>query len=137
VALGNSSETDGYFSYAIGYNSTILKATNGPILTASSVFGGAYNFIQGSYSTAVGGRRLTITRDNQTALGQYNNPNTDAILVIGNGTSEQNRSNVLELSGNGIIKLPASAFQTVGEDTFLKILGPNNENYGLKLELLP
>jgi len=136
VSLGNSSETDGYFSYAIGYNSTILKATNGPILTASSVFGGAYSLIQSSYSTAIGGKRLTITRDNQTAFGQYNDPNTDAIVVVGNGTDEQNRSNALELSSEGIIKLPASAFQTVGEDTFLKILGPNNENYGLKLELL-
>jgi hypothetical protein len=137
VALGNSSETDGYFAYALGYNSTILRKTNGPVLTASSAFGGAHSVVQGSYSTAVGGKRIKITKDNQTVLGQYNDPNTDAVIVVGGGTDEQNRTNALELSGNGIFKLPSSAFQTVGEDTYLKILGPNNENYGLKLELLP
>lgn len=136
VALGNSAETDAYFSYAIGYNSSILKSTGGPVLTASSVFGGAYSFIQGSYSTAVGGRRLKITKDNQTAFGQYNNPDTDAIVVVGGGTSEENRTNALELSANGVMRFPASAFQTVGTDTYLRILGPNNEPYGIKLELL-
>jgi hypothetical protein len=137
VALGNSSETDGYFTYALGYNSTLLRKTNGPVLTASSAFGGSYSVVQASYSTAVGGKRIKITRDNQTVFGQYNDPETDAAIVVGNGTDENSRSNALELDFDGIVKLPATAFQTVGSDTYLKIKGPNNENYGLKLELLP
>lgn len=137
VSLGNSSETDGYFTYALGYNSTILRKTNGPVLTASSAFGGAHSVVQGSHSTAVGGRRIKIDRDNQTVFGQFNNPNTDAIVVVGNGTNENNRSNALELDVSGILKLPSTAFQTVGPNTYLKIKGPNNENYGLKLDLLP
>lgn len=137
VALGNSSETDGYFTYALGYNSTILRTLNGPVLTASSAFGGSYSLVQGSYSTALGGNKLKITKDNQTVLGQFNDPNTEALIVVGNGTNEQNRTNAFELSASGVVKFPASAFQTVGPDTYLRILGPNNENYGIKLELLP
>ena len=100
VALGSGAETNGYFTYALGYNSSILKNTIGPALTASSVFGGAHSFVQGSYATALGGQRLTIKRDNQTALGKFNNPDTDALLVIGNGSSENNRSNILEAHTN-------------------------------------
>lgn len=105
VALGNSSETDGYFTYALGYNSSVLKTLNGPVLTASSVFGGSYSIVQGSYSTAVGGNKLKITKNNQTVLGQFNNPETDALFVIGNGTNEQNRTNALELSSNGSLSI--------------------------------
>jgi hypothetical protein len=137
VSLGNGSETDGYFTYSLGYNSTILRKTNGPVLTASSAFGGSYSLVQGSHSTAIGGRRIKITRDNQTVVGQFNNPETDAVVVVGNGTSETNRSNAFELDANGVIKVPSSALQTVGPNTYLKIKGPNNQNYGLRLELLP
>jgi len=100
VALGSGAETNGYFTYALGYNSSILKNTTGPALTASSVFGGSHSFVQGSYATALGGERLIIKRDNQTALGKFNNPDTEALLVIGNGSSQNNRSNILEAHTN-------------------------------------
>lgn len=45
------------------------------------------------------------SRDNQTILGAYNNPNSDALFIIGNGTSNANRLNVFEVLDDGRAKV--------------------------------
>ena len=55
------------------------------------------NVLLGSY--------LRTQRQNQILLGQYNKQDDDAILIIGGGTSETDRRNVLTVASDGSVHL--------------------------------
>ena len=56
----------------------------------------------GRYSFAMGNNTIA-KKACQLAMGKYNIPSDDALLVIGNGTSDSNRSNLMEVGDNSII----------------------------------
>lgn len=70
-------------------------------------YGPHYNFgrdVQalGTYAFATG--EGTIAKKAcQLAIGRYNIPSDDALLVVGNGTSNNDRSNLMEVGDNSII----------------------------------
>jgi len=102
VALGNSAEVDGDFSYAVGYRSAIFPPRAGATISAAAVFGGDNNYVYGNNSTAVGGQGLIVSGSNQFVTGKFNavRGSNDIPFVVGWGTGNNNRSNLLELASN-------------------------------------
>lgn len=96
VVLGTS-ESYGSFSYGLGWRGVVLGDRSG-------TFAGDYNTVFGNNSVALGGNNLinNVGRNNQVVMGTFNNPNTNALLVVGNGTSNANRSNTLEVESNQV-----------------------------------
>lgn len=47
------------------------------------------------------GYGLISTRDEQGVFGRFNMPDDDAIFIVGNGTSDDNRSNAIVVKENG------------------------------------
>ena len=108
VALGESSEASGSTSFAHGF---LAKALNSFAQafgwrteasgTASAVFG-SESQAKGSYSFAA--NKGTIANgEAQAALGKFNKENPNAYLIVGNGTSNTDRSNALEVLKDGTI----------------------------------
>lgn len=95
-AEGSENTVNAYNAHAEGWNNT----ANGP---ASHVGGGlskssenaTYGFAhgKGAFSNALG----------QAAFGNYNIGRTNTVLEVGNGTSEENRSNAFEVYKDGSI----------------------------------
>jgi hypothetical protein len=51
------------------------------------------------------GNHLVTKKQNQILLGQFNKEDNDALLIIGGGTSETDRHNVLTVSSDGTVHL--------------------------------
>jgi len=84
-AEGNYSIASGYGSHAEGYYSS----TNNKY----------YAHVEGYYTTA--------GRDRQSVCGQYNSLSTDAMFIVGNGTSNSAKSNALEVLSDGRVTVGA------------------------------
>jgi len=70
-------------------------------------YGPHYNFglnaqAIGTYAFATGNNTIA-KKACQLAIGRYNIPSDDALLVVGNGTGNNNRSNLMEVGDNSII----------------------------------
>ena len=93
ASLGENSSLLSYFkiNLNINYNTRI----SGPHYS----FGRGCNSI-GHYAFAMGNN--TIAREDcQLTIGKFNVPTDDALFVIGNGTDDNNRSNLLVVDGDG------------------------------------
>ena len=51
------------------------------------------------------GEHVITDGDNQVALGKYNLSDSSSLLTVGNGTSDEHRSNALELTDGGYLKI--------------------------------
>jgi hypothetical protein len=96
VSLGNS-ESYGNYSYGLGFRGAVLGDKSG-------TFAGDYNAIYSNNSVALGGEGLISLSSTpyQAVVGKYNNPNNNALFVVGAGISNTNRVNVLEVNNNGL-----------------------------------
>jgi len=96
VGLGNS-EVYGDFSYGLGYRGAVLGKKSG-------TFAGDYNAVYSDNSVALGGEGLISLSSTpyQAVVGKYNNPNNNALFVVGAGGSDTNRVNVLEVNNNNL-----------------------------------
>ena len=70
----------------------------------------------GTFSTALGQGTISLG-DYQLALGNYNKPNKDALFVIGNGTSDNDRSNAFTIDQNGNILIDSNSIDIRSEET--------------------
>ena len=107
----NSSRSD-YGVLVGGYNNINLGKY-------SVISGGASNKTVGQYSVITGGNNNTVLGENsyahgylniaegnnQTVLGKANIPDSTSLLIVGNGTSNSNRSNALTLNQNGSLTI--------------------------------
>lgn len=71
------------------------------------------------YCSFSGGRKTIASQQFQTALGMFNAENADALMMIGNGTAENNRSNAFEVLKSGGIKIGNT---TLTEEQLQKLL---------------
>jgi hypothetical protein len=96
VGLGNS-EVYGDFSYGLGYRGAVLGKKSG-------TFAGDYNAVYSDNSVALGGEGLISLSSTpyQAVIGKYNNPNNNALFVVGAGGGDTNRVNVLEVNNNSL-----------------------------------
>jgi hypothetical protein len=96
VVLGTS-ESYGNYSYGLGWRGVVLGDKSG-------TFAGDYNTVFGNNSVALGGEGLISLSSTpyQAVVGKYNDPNNSALFVVGAGTSNTNRSNILEVEASKV-----------------------------------
>lgn len=93
-AEGTSTKASGHYSHAEGQGA---KAQGN-----SSHAEGYYTTATGDYSHA-GGYYTTAGYANQTVIGKYNNNKSTTIFEVGNGTSNNDKSNAFEVYSNGSV----------------------------------
>jgi hypothetical protein len=131
-ALGADTKASGNYSFAMGNSS---EATN-----TSSLAIGYQNKATGEYATALG---LGTTAGNQgnTVIGEFNagdaspEPNSSIdrnkkLFVVGNGTSNTNRSDAFAVLRNGKVGVNASDFHILSQtsDAILQVNGNTKTN---------
>ena len=102
-AEGQSNTIDGnsYYSHAEGYNNTINGSSNlGDNRRGYYAHVGGVNNIVNHDGAFVHGQYLQSTAAYQALFGKYNDTADDALLIIGNGTDENNRSNLMVIGDN-------------------------------------
>ena len=87
---GRNNTASGYYSHCEGQNNTAS-----------------------SYYTHAGGYHTQADQQSQTAIGEYNTTsNTNALLSVGNGTSNNSRSDALVVYRDGEVKINSTATDT-------------------------
>jgi len=96
-AVLGTSESYGNYSYGLGFRGVVLGDKSG-------TFAGDYNTVFGNNSVALGGEGLISlsSASHQAVVGKYNNPNNNALLVVGAGANNANRTNILEVDANKV-----------------------------------
>ncbi|MCH2022785.1 MAG: tail fiber domain-containing protein [Saprospiraceae bacterium] len=113
TAMGRNSDASGNYSTAMGRN-TISSGSHSTAMGRHTVASGSYSTSLGYYTTA--------SSAYETAIGAYStdvipfsnsshDPN-DRLLVVGNGTSLQNKSDALVLFKNGNMSLAGTLTQS-------------------------
>lgn len=136
VVLGRNNTVSKADSAALGINNTIsgeasFAINRGNIVSGnmSSAFGNR-NEVQGTCSTALGGNTNVISGSNSAAIGHmniasgneqfvtgiYNEEDTDALFIVGNGTSDV-RSNAFSVNRDGTVKINGIVMPTIYSGT--------------------
>ena len=92
TASGTSSHTEGWKTQA----------------TAEGAHAQGYETIASGEASFAGGNRTIASQDFQTALGTYNAEDEDALFIIGNGDSNENRSNAFTVKDTGDVVIAGS-----------------------------
>ena len=104
IVLGTAHNVEASGAFVVGYQCTIKP-------TAKNSFTLGKNcWIEAPNSYALG-ERIFINQDGQIVFGKYNDNNSSAIFVIGNGTASD-RKNIFEVFNTG--KVAASSYQGEG-----------------------
>ena len=111
-AEGNST-SEGLYSHSEGEST---RASGG-----SSHAEGLSSIANGNYSHAQN-RGTIASGESQTALGKYNIEDTTSALIIGNGTADNARSNILKIDWNGNAEISGTVVST-GDVTAPKFIG--------------
>lgn len=104
---GENNVASANYCHAEGSNNTASRNNahvEGRYNTASGTSShaqGESNTASGNYSHA-GGEGNVAGYSAQTVVGKYNNNKSDTLFEVGNGTSDDDRKNAFEISGDGI-----------------------------------
>ena len=113
LAVGENSHAEGYKTNASGNYShtegqeTIASATAAHAEGYETQATGLYSHAEGCYTEAkhnsshASGEGTRTSRSNQTVVGLYNTDNTNALFIVGNGSTLAVRSNAFEVLTNG------------------------------------
>ena len=74
----------------------------------------------GKHAVAIG-NHVRATRDYEWAIGKFNQSNADTAFAYGDGTSDGNPHNLMELKTDGTLLLNGNAVKTEGEDNKLRL----------------
>ena len=102
-AEGNYSHAEGAYTHA--------KSTGGHAEGFNTKAYGNYSHAEGYHTVAnyegshTGGQYTRSGRNYQTVVGEYNEVVTDALFVVGNGTSTSDRKNAFEVKTDGGVTL--------------------------------
>ncbi len=108
VGVCNYSAVFGLYNSVDSFLNGIVSGQHNNIKNSSScsVFG-EYNTIENAYqATFAAGKYLKnspVEYSSTAIFGQFNNPLADYIFMIGNGTSEYNRSNAFAVTQDGVV----------------------------------
>lgn len=133
VASASESHAEGVYTKAIGLRSHAEGMNTVAIGSESHAEGrytearGGTSHAEGNYSVARGeashasGSHTIANAENQTVIGKYNIPlgdptvvNTGVPFIIGNGSSDNNRSNALTVDWDGKIQTPQMQAGNIG-----------------------
>jgi len=103
----------GLYSFGAGRNNTAngvaatVFGTNNQVAGSSSMALGSQNTVNGSNSLVAGFGNISSNQINaQTVLGKWNEVETDALFIIGNGAGDLTRKNVFSIKSDGNIIAP-------------------------------
>ena len=117
--LVKGSGTGGNLNGGTGMNSTTTTAKK------NSIAYGDVASANGNYSVAFG-YFVQALHDYEIALGKLNQSNADTAFSIGDGTSDSDRHNLMELKTDGTLLLNGNAVKTEGgdnDDDYYPMLG--------------
>ena len=129
IAIGNGATASGPITISMGYQT----AANNDF----SIAIGTGTIASGKYSTAMGLATIAST-DTSTVLGAYNLDVSHALLMVGNGKDNANRSNaitVMKDGKTGIGTTPKATFNVAAGKTVL--FGADSSGVGNKLIWYP
>lgn len=110
AAIGHANSIGGSNQFVAGANNTVTS-------TADDGFAEGYNtYVSGAHAHAAG-YYTKATISNQFVVGQYNDENSDALFVVGNGSSNDSRSNALEVCSDGSLILGSTIIKN-GNDLY-------------------
>lgn len=118
IALGEASHAEGVDTQAIGD----FSHAEGDHTIASgdkSHAGGYYSSTNGKIGAFVHGLNVVANAEYQTIFGKYSNALTTDAFVIGNGTADNNRSNIFSVDWDGHATLKDSLL--IGRDPVLDL----------------
>ena len=121
-AEGKKNLTWGEASHAEGYNNVTWGVAS-HVEGQSNVATGNRSHAEGYHTTATHegahtqGKYTTSGRNYQTVLGEYNEVVDDALLVVGNGTSESDRRNAFEVKQDGTVKVNGKNITDISNST--------------------
>ena len=101
-ALASGAHAEGSGTKATNFNSH----AEGGLTTASGNHSHAegYNTEASGWGSHAGGHGTKATANSQTAIGRWNVEEGDALLIVGNGSDDDKRSNAMSVKANGVIK---------------------------------
>jgi hypothetical protein len=106
-ALGEETEANGHFSIASGYRTvangegSVAMGNNNRVDGERAMVMGNQSVVTGDNSVAMG-YGLSVSSATGFACGQYNeDPGTDVLFMVGNGTDAANRNNALIVLAQG------------------------------------
>lgn len=94
ASLGYNNTSSGTAAFTVGENNT-ASGTDSFAIGSHTTVSGAQSFATGLYTTASGTQ--------QAVFGKYNATDTNAALIIGNGTSASNKKNAFTVSKTGVV----------------------------------
>lgn len=100
-AEGNASKADGENAHAEGKECNAL----GNYSHAGGLLSSAYGNASFAHGTALNARA------GQTVFGQYNSENSNASLIVGGGTNEQDRMNLMTVMKDGRVKIASAPIE--------------------------
>lgn len=106
--IGESEDENVKARYAViagGNTNRIINDLSQDDADFAFIGGGQGNIVQHRNATTLGGYGLKTGRGNQALVGQFNEVVSDALFAVGNGTSDNNRSNALVVSVDGSAKI--------------------------------
>jgi hypothetical protein len=113
-AEGGNTTASGLYSHAEGYYSTArgnMSHAEGHQTTAKGLRShaeGSNTIASGRYSHA-GGYYTEAAGDYQTVIGKYNTVDSDKVFIIGGGSSDNARKNILQVDWDGNVSAPGGA----------------------------
>lgn len=100
LTIASFAHAEGCYSVAFGNYSHVENLGNAALGQASHSEGYMTTAI-GDFSHA-GGQGSIAKGSAQTVIGKYNDPNTEDLFIIGNGDSEDERSNILSVNKDSV-----------------------------------
>lgn len=110
AVFGSGNSVSGGEALAWGIDNTVdgtaatACGTNNSVTGTYSFVGGEYNNVEGQ-DTLVFGAHLEVIADHQFTLGQYNESVQNCHVVIGDGTADTARHNLLTVTKDGKVNL--------------------------------
>lgn len=105
VTMGGANFADGFRSVGVG-ESNVTPGSRGMAFGISNTVRGTQDVVIGGNNNSNGslnvvlGQSLSASGSEQVTTGKWNKPTTTATFVIGNGTNNSTRANIVEVVGN-------------------------------------
>lgn len=104
--VGNYLVYNGEYAQILFVNDSDHSFTTDKELSTTSMFiAGMCRSIAKSNNSFAYGTSLTTDRANQVVFGQYNQGDADAAMIVGDGTDDAHRSNLMTLDKDGHLKI--------------------------------
>lgn len=113
------------YANSVAYGYITEAAANYAFAFGENAFAGVYNRNTGKHAVAIG-KNVRAEKDYEWAIGKCNQSNSDTAFSIGDGTSDNDRHNLMELKTDGTLLLNGNAVKTEGgddDDDYYPMLG--------------